>query len=94
MSYAINNTSVSNTVVNFPCSGSVKQTILVANAPVLLTATYRDIAGNQTTGAQEYLAPGFYTRRDPIDNLAFIQAVSGQTSLVTATAKLLKEANQ
>lgn len=94
MSYAINNTSVSSTTVNFPCAGSVKQNVLIANAPVLCTPTFRDIAGNQTTGAQVYLAPGFYSWRKPIDNLALIQAVSGQIALVTAEALILKEANQ
>lgn len=94
MSYATNNTSVSSSTVNFPCAGSVKTGILVANAPVLITPTFRDIAGNQTTGAQVYYPPGFYSWRKPVDNFAFIQAVSGQIALVTAEALLLREANQ
>lgn len=93
-SYALNNSSVSGTAVVFSCSGSVKVNILVANAPVLMTPTFRDIAGNTTTGAQTYLAPGYYSFRRPIEQISFIQAVAGQTSMVTCEALLLREANQ
>ena len=93
-SYALNNSSVSSTNVTFSCSGAVKVGVLVANAPVLMTPTFRDIAGNTTAGAQAYLAPGFYTFRRPIEQLVFIQAVSGQTALVTCEALKLSESNQ
>lgn len=94
MSYALNNSAVAATAVVFPCAGSVKQNLLVANAAVLVTPTFRDIAGNATAGAQIYLAPGFYSWRKPIDSLSIIEALSGSPALVTVEALLLREANQ
>lgn len=94
MSFALNNASITGTPTVFTCTGSVKQNLLVANAAILVTPTFRDIAGNTTVGAQVYLAPGFYSWRKPIDSLSVVIAVSGQTALFTAEGLLLKEANQ
>ena len=94
MSYALNNASITGTPTVFSCAGAVKQNILVANNPVLITPTFRDIAGNTTTGAQIYLAPGFYTWRKPVNQLSIVQAVTAQTALVTVEGLLLQESNQ
>lgn len=94
MSYALNNSAVAATTVNFTCTGAVKCNILVANAAVLMTPTFRNIAGADTTGAQIYLPPGFYSYRRPIDSIAFIEATTGMPALVTVEALLLAEANQ
>lgn len=94
MSYALNTATINATATVFTCTGSVKQNIQIANAPVLVTPTFRDLAGVQTTGAQVYLAPGFYSWRKPIDSLSIVWAVSGQSALLSAEGLLLKEANQ
>lgn len=94
MSYALNNATIDATPTVFSCAGAVKLGILVANAPVLVTPSYRDMAGNVTVGAQEYLAPGFYTWRRPVNQLSIVEAVSGDAAQVSATANILAEANQ
>jgi hypothetical protein len=96
MSYALNNTATANSYgsCTLACAGSVKANITIANAAVLMTPTFRDVAGNETTGAEVFLPPGFYSYRRPIDQLQFRSGVSGTPALVTVEALMLKEANQ
>ena len=94
MSFALNNATVGSTPTVFSCAGSVKIQLLINNAAVLVTPTFRDIAGNDTTGAQIFLAPGFYSLRRPVDSLSIVEAVAGTPAQVTIEALLLREANQ
>lgn len=96
MSYALNNVATANTYGScvLACKGAVKTNITVANAAVYCTPTFRDMAGNQTTGAEIYLAPGFYSHRRPVDQLTFRSAVAGVPAQVTAEALMLSESNQ
>ena len=96
MSYALNNVATADTYGScvLSCKGTVKTNVTIANAAVLCTPTFRDMAGNTTTGAETYLPPGFYSYRRPVDNLTFRSAVTGVPAQVTVEALLLKEANQ
>lgn len=96
MSYALNNTTTADAYGScvLSCKGTVKVNISVANAAVLYTPTFRDVAGTTSSGAETYLAPGFYSLRRPIDSLTFRSAVTGIPAQVTIEALLLKESNQ
>lgn len=73
-------------------TGSVKMTVTVVNAAVMMQRTFRDVDGTATAGPDEFLAPGVYSYVAPINSVQWKAAVAGIQGRVTSVMLLLSEA--